>query len=184
MPRTYENPQETAKQAAWIEKQNHFAHTIRLLERSISVARRKPFIIVVRYNIGAKVTKTDFNSSKSYCDIFLDDTAGLVDQKTFRLILAHELGHVFYNFDEIKNAGFVFDSEDAPMEEEIYAWVFAYWLVFEKSEMFKIRGGDNESIYEGKELKQALFTFLRGDNIRDGKTICKHVKEQIERQEQ
>jgi Zn-dependent peptidase ImmA (M78 family) len=177
MPRKYEDPKKAAKEAAWIDKSNYLAHTIRSLEYSISRVRRKPFVIVVRK--GCRKTKADFHDSKSYCDIFLADATEQMDDKSFRLILAHELGHVFYNFDSLKEVGFSFDSEHTHIEEEVYAWVFAYWLIFEKSERFKSRDGDKCFIYEGNELKQALLTLIRDSGVENAKEICDHVKKQL-----
>ena len=105
-PRTYGDPEQTAKDAAWIEGPHYLAHTIRRLEHSISKMRRKPFIIVIQHGKGAKKTRADFNDSKNYCDIFLSHATELMDKKNTRLILAHELGHIYYNFDSIKKPGF------------------------------------------------------------------------------
>ncbi|MCL1894622.1 MAG: hypothetical protein FWG02_10415 [Holophagaceae bacterium] len=178
MPHTHQDPKITAKNVAWVDRSSYLAHTIRILEYSVSKVRRKPFVIIVRKNLGNSKTRADFNDRKNYCDIFLADTVEYMDNKKFRLVLAHELGHLFYNFDNLNKTGFSFDSEDAPLEEELYAWIFAYWLIFEKSEMFKSRGGDKDSIFEGDELKQALLTLIRESGVVDADYICKHVANQ------
>jgi len=153
---SYENPREAGKEAAWIDKKNQLAHTIRKLEQCVTKMRRRPFVIRVKNDAPEGMTRVDFNGKWNYADIFLDTATEHLENVKFRLTLAHEIGHIYFNYDALRGAEFTFSSFDATIGEEVYAWAFAFWLVFEKGEMFRERGGDPTCIYAKDDLKTAL----------------------------
>jgi Zn-dependent peptidase ImmA (M78 family) len=82
------------------------------------------------------------------------------DDRVVRLILAHELGHIVYNIDKLKDFNFV-GVRKANREEELFAWVFAYHLIKKKSGELQKDIERKRYIYPEDELRRSLFSIIK-----------------------
>jgi len=175
----------TAKEAALIaakvEKSNYLAHTIREIEYAISIMLSKNYRIHIHIPQEAKTSANVFR--ERCCEIQLEPvnedtvyTNEVKKDRRIRLTLAHELGHLIYNFDKLKDHEALNKRKCTP-EEEIYAWMFAYHLIEEKSNHHKIDIERKKHIYDDGELKQSLVSILENPNSKIDIVVIQGVKE-------
>jgi Zn-dependent peptidase ImmA (M78 family) len=79
--------------------------------------------------------------------------------KTVRLTLAHELGHLIYNFDLLEKIDWLNTSKTSNEEEE-FSWEFAYYLISEKSRAYASPSAYSRFHYGDQELKKAVRSLL------------------------
>jgi|TergutMp193P3_1026864.scaffolds.fasta_scaffold57523_2 hypothetical protein len=156
MEKYKDSPEDAAEILVTVKKDNYLAHTIREIGKVIYSAIGKNYHIVTR------VSPTLINDSKTIfhnrgCIIYLPFDCEEADDKAIRLILAHELGHLIYNVDKLSDFSFVGRME-APVEEELFAWQFAYHLIQKKSEELRRDIERKRYIYTGDDLKRSLFS--------------------------
>jgi Zn-dependent peptidase ImmA (M78 family) len=152
------SPREAATIVAVVDKSNYLAHTIREIELAILKEQGFHYHILTYASAMRKTAKIYF--SDECCTIQLPFMCEEMDDKNIRLILAHELGHVLHHFDNLKNPE-ILDNPDPPPEEEIYAWEFAYHLVWLKSESHKSDITRERFIYDTDKLRAALSNITR-----------------------
>jgi len=159
MERYESDPEAAAEIFGVVRKNNYLAHTIREIGYVIYRESGK------NYHIVTHTSETLKDSSKIMfynrgCTIFLPFDSEDMDDKAIRLILAHELGHIIYNVNKLNDFSFV-GFRDAPTEEELFAWRFAYYLIGRKSDEISRDVERKRYIYTGDELKRSLFATVR-----------------------
>lgn len=168
-------PEEAARIVSKVHKSNYLAHTIREIEMAILRSLGKNYSIVTYASV-AVTTTAKIRFCDRACMIRLPSECEDMDDKRIRLILAHELGHLIFNLDCLKNLE-VLENTKPTETEELSAWVFAYNLVLCKSNEHRdsIRHSKQIFTYEGDELKRALISVVRAQNpaIVDG--VCKAI---------
>jgi len=157
-----DDPHAAAEIVGRVEKTNYLAHSIRETEL-ILLERFGMHYHIVTYASERKCAKTYFVHRA--CIIRLPDNLcenelGDNRDRRLRLVLAHELGHLIYNINDLENSTIKsFDRVVSP-EEEIYAWTFAYCLVDKKSDYHKDVRHKDKFIYGPGELKNSLTNIL------------------------
>jgi hypothetical protein len=153
------SPKEAAVVVGKVEKSNYLAHTIREIELAILKTRGIHYhIITYASNTQNRTAKIHFSDQCSI--IRLPSECGEMDDKIIRLILAHELGHLVYNFDNLKTPEILENSKPSD-EEEGFAWVFAYHLINIKSDQHRSDIRRNQFVYDGGDLKRALSNIVK-----------------------
>jgi len=152
------SPKEAAEIVGVVEKRNYLAHTIRDIEYAILQKHSKHYRIITCTSLNTKKSKIIFFDRG--CEIWLTCECEEMDERKIRLILAHELGHLVYNIDKLKNPE-ILEGTVRSTKEEIYAWVFAYYLIDKKSAEHKSDMGRGKFIYHHGELKDSLTSILK-----------------------
>ena len=146
IPPDWNSAEDCARFFSRIEPENCLAYTIRKIEKVFYCLRRGR-----RYPIFLFETKEDLPNAlfpfEGCCYIRI--RAEGVPPQTIRLCLAHELGHLVYDF----RSG---SSHEESLEAEIFSWVFAYNLIKEKSDDYKRRQTYKEFQYSDRELKDSI----------------------------
>jgi len=153
------SPQEAAEIVGDVDKSNYLAHTIREIEVALVLTQEKHYhILTCESNLRAG--KIMFY--EHCCEIRLPAgrDAPYSDDRDIRLILAHELGHVIYNFDKLK-APSTLENLKPSDEQEVYAWLFAYHLIAAKSDGHRSDIRRKKFIYEHGDLKRSLYNILK-----------------------
>ncbi|MDR0881925.1 MAG: hypothetical protein LBP55_05225 [Candidatus Adiutrix sp.] len=158
MSENYNNPVVCAEIFGEVEKDNYLAHTIRAIEKYL-LRKRMHHYFINTYS-SERMTSADCKFFEKGCDIRLPKGDGTkADDKGIRLSLAHELGHIVFNFNNLDNFDFL-NSYPASAEEEIFAWEFANALIIKKS-----RGYEKENysafIYQPRELKDIILGVVK-----------------------
>jgi len=156
------SPKEAAEIVGVVEKRNYLAHTIRDIEYAILQKHNKHYHVVTYTSLNSKKSKIIFYDRG--CEIRLTRECEEMDERKIRLILAHELGHLVYNIDKLKNPE-IFEGTVRSVKEEVYAWVFAYHLIDKKSAEHKGDMGRGKFVYKHGELKDSLTSILK--NLKD-----------------
>lgn len=151
----------TSKDAAEIvgkvAKDNYLAHSIRQIELAILKTQS------IRYHIFTFASRLEASKiffSERYCAISLQEGHDdMVDEK-IRLILAHELGHLIYNIDKLKDCERL-NKEKKTDDEEKYSWEFAFHLINMKSAEHKSNQWQKKYVYDDCELKNMLSAILK-----------------------
>jgi hypothetical protein len=163
MREKYENlgkdPQEDARSVGEVEKSNYLAHTIREIELALLMAKHIHYRIVV-YASTTKNTVAKIHFSDQCSIICLPSDCEEMHDKLIRFTLAHELGHLIYNFDNLKNPE-ILDNRESTDEEEKYAWEFAFFLIKMKSEEHKNNIQHDKYVYTDGELKRSLLELVK-----------------------
>jgi hypothetical protein len=157
------SPKEAAEIVGEVEKSNYLAHTIREMELALMRTRRMHYHIFVYAATSPSCTKSKITFFDYCCEIRLAANCEKTDDRTIRLILAHELGHLIYNFDNLKNPE-ILENPTPSQKEEAFAWIFAYHLINVKSAYHKYTHGGGRFIYSTPELKDALSNLVRKKN--------------------
>jgi hypothetical protein len=154
------DPIDDARHLAVINRYNYLAHTIREMEYNIHCASAtRP-----SYHITVKMTGTRNCSSVAFfykrgCTIFLPCECADMEDEDIRLIMAHELGHISYDIDNLESkTGF---NVSPPDDEEYYAWIFAHSLLDAKSNGYKNGVGKDEYIYHFDDLDKLLMSNVK-----------------------
>jgi hypothetical protein len=163
------NPEAAAAIVGRVEKNNYLAHTIREIELAILI--KKGIHCHIATLMSESYRHTGIRFSKSGCEIRIRYPDPDLEHDAFlpnlgvRLVLAHELGHLTYNFDEIKeilergdpSSDYTYDRD-----EEVYAWRFARSLVLEKSKEYEDGFRLAEFVYDRSTIDRFLMWRLRG----------------------
>lgn len=150
-------PKEAADIVGEVEKRNYLAHTIRDIELAILRTQGKHYHIITHKSENIRKSKIIFFDRS--CEIRLTSDCEETDDRVIRLILAHELGHLVYNIDKLKNPELLKDIIPSD-KEEIYAWQFAYYLIEKKSDEHKEDMQRRKFVYKTGELKGSLEAIL------------------------
>jgi len=157
-----DDPQKAAEVVGQVEKTNYLAHTIREIEMAIHMKFGKHYHIVT-YTSNLRYAKTFFHTWGCLIrlpDGLCENELGTDRDRRIRLVLAHELGHLIYNLNEIRNPAIHSEDRKIPNEEEVYAWAFAYCLIDRKSDYHRDGRQKDQFIYESGELKTSLKNIL------------------------
>jgi hypothetical protein len=172
-----EDVAEIADGVGKMERHNYLAHTIRHIEHKLLTLNEKPYRVIAHPIEKARETRIEF--ANDCCDIFLDHTCEYRDDRDLRLMFAHELGHLVFNFGKIKGDVPSHSGKDASVEQEAFAWAFAYHLILTKSEEYK-KIGYNQFVYDPNELKATLFR-LMGEIRQDADEIRELMERHLKR---
>jgi hypothetical protein len=152
------SPKDAAGIVGEVDKRNYLAHTIRDIELAILRTQGKHYHIITCTSANSRKSKIIFFDQ--CCEIWLTSEYKEIDERGIRLILAHELGHLVYNIDKLKNPE-ILENVAPSDDQEIYAWKFAYHLIDKKS--FEHEGDMQRGkfVYGPGELKRSLASILR-----------------------
>lgn len=150
------NPETAAEFFVTVKKNNYLAHTIREIGQVIYSTIGKNYHILTRVSQTLKDDSKTFYHNRG-CIINLPYDCEDADDKTIRLILAHELGHIIYNIDRLNEFNFV-GQREALKEEEVFAWQFAYHLISKKSDELRKDIERKRYIYPKEEILRSLFS--------------------------
>jgi len=166
------DPVGDARRFAKINRHNYLAHTIREMEHDIHARKRLSYHITVKMTDMRNCASTVF-FYKHGCTIFLPSNPDDMGDEDVRLIMAHELGHISHNIDNIESlrGNNVSPTDD----EEYYAWLFAYGLLHAKSNSYEDGVGTDEYIYRGDELHKLLMRNVIRQKP-DGKDLCDKIR--------
>ena len=153
------NPKETAEAVGRVEKSSYFAHSIRKIEQYILRKYGKHYHVIT-YATTTQNKKSKITFRDQCCEIRLPSECEDIDDRKIRLTLGHELGHLVYNIDKLKNPE-ILENEKASDEEEQYAWEFAFYVVRMKSDEHKNNIERKKFIYSDEELKLSLSNVLK-----------------------
>ena len=178
MPNKYEglaikSAIEAADVVGKVEDSNYLAHTIREIELAMLKIWGVHYHIVTYEAATNNTAKIHFSDQCSTIRIPAARENTDMDDRRVRLTLAHELGHLVYNFDNLKNPE-VLKSRSATTKEEAFAWEFAFHLINMKSEGHKSDIRRKRFVYEGDALKQSLVAILRNHDpaVRDAVAVA------------
>jgi len=152
------SPEEEAKRIGKIEKSNYLAHSIRKIEQTIRKTLNKHYRIITHVPLAAK--KAQIHFFDQCCEIHLPAECEEMRDEQIRLILAHELGHLVFNIENLKNPE-ILDNTEAPNDEEQYAWTFAYHLIRTKSDEHRSNYRQKNFIYEDGVLKDKFSALVK-----------------------
>jgi len=175
------SPKDVAKVVGAVDRYNYLAHTIREIQSIIFKMYRKHYIINTYLKDVTRHTTIFFYEDHG-CDIYLSYECKTINEKDVRLKLAHELGHLVAKIDKLEELSGVAEySED----EEVFAWVFAYHLVLEKSEMHRSDIERKKHIFTPDQLKRALTQIMKNLSLDNGHgnvsdDVCKRVLKELE----
>jgi len=148
------------------------AHTIREIEDKIFEKHAFNYLIKTRIHEDAKTGMCHFDIHG--CTIYLAKDASGADVKDVRLRLAHELGHIALNIDNLSK--FIGKRRtEYPIEEEADAWEFAYHLLWEKSESYKNEPYRDFKYSSNKELQAAIIRLAGGHGEKTQKVVEKRL---------
>jgi Zn-dependent peptidase ImmA (M78 family) len=94
------------------------------------------------------------------CEIRLPCDCEEMDDIKIRQILAHELGHLIYNMDNLKTPE-VLEQAGRTDAEELFAWEFAFYLIKKKSDEHRSNREIGRHIFTLDELKQSIISLVR-----------------------
>jgi len=152
------SPKEEASGIGKVEKSSYFAHSIRKIEQIIREKLNKHYRIIT--HVSKSATKASIRYFDQCCEIHLPAECEEMDDEKIRLILAHELGHLIYSIERLKNPE-ILDNMPTSNEEEQYAWEFAFYLVKTKSDEHRSNIRQNKFIYDDYDLKKMLSAIVK-----------------------
>ena len=153
------SPEEAAKVVGEVEKSNYLAHSIREIQQAILRNKGENYHIISRIVGAGSSTSKVFFFNKG-CEIFLPHECEEMDDKKIRLILAHELGHIVFNIENLMNPE-ILENTEASNEEEFYAWKFAFNLIKMKSDEHRSNSRQSKFIYHDDDLKSQLSALVK-----------------------
>jgi len=155
------SPKDAVEIVGNVEKHNYLAHTIREIELAILLTQSHHHLITTRLNETTRQTEIMIHPRGS--DIMLAyDLAN--NELLTRLTIAHELGHLVYNFDKLKGPDVQITGSSASQEEEVYAWEFAARLIDKKSKEHKENIEHGNYIHTTRTIKATLAGHLKDKN--------------------
>jgi hypothetical protein len=166
-------PEDLAKFFGSIEEaDNYLAHSIRKIEKFFfedKLKRKHAYPIQIQ-EIARDNYTVEFCERGCVIRIFIDG----IKPQVIRLRLAHELGHIVYDYYD-KNSHKRNSSRDrTSLKEEFFCWVFAYNLIKTKSDEYKNVNGFSNFRYNDSELAKSILVFAeKADNadIYEGKKL-------------
>jgi len=150
---------EAAKIVGEVEKYNYLAHSIREIEFAILKLKGKNYHIIT-YATTMDLKKSQIAFFDNCCIIRLPYECKEMNDQKIRLILAHELGHLIFNFEDLMNPEKLANTMASDAEEQ-YAWEFAFYLISMKSTEHKSNARQNKFVYEDYDLKNMLSAILK-----------------------
>ena len=164
------SPQEAADIVGKVSRRNYLAHTIRDIELAILLTQKIHYHIIKLASETNRLSKIYF--CEQGCEIWLASDEIVTDERKIRLILAHELGHLIHNIDKLKDTDHLnkicnrVKQGGINKDEEIYAWDFAFFLIFKKSleHQNDIKNQKGKFVYKPGELKKSIVDILRESN--------------------
>ena len=169
-------PDEAAKIVGEVEKRNYLAHSIREMENALS---RPPYSKRYRIITHVPTAKNEYSTIIFHvhcCVILLPSRCETMSDKRIRLALGHELGHLIFNFDNLENSD-ILERKKPSIEEEIFAWKFAYYLIKLKSKQHKKNDELKVFVYNGNELKGAISDIVKEKNVEIHSIILQSLNE-------
>jgi len=152
------DPFKAAEYFAEIEHSNYLAHSIRKIEDEFINEGGVPYRIFTK--VSANISNAVTLFFKDFCIINLPKSE---DEKMIRLELGHELGHLIFRFDDLKNSRGSNNMETSHCEE-VFAWVFAYNLIRIKSDMHEDNKQMKKFVYETGRLKTDFLDTIKKKN--------------------
>jgi Zn-dependent peptidase ImmA (M78 family) len=154
------SPKDAAKVVGDVDRLNYLAHSIREIELAILQTQGRHYHIIT-YPL-KNIRKSSILFYDHCCEIRLTYEYDKIDERIMRLILAHEIGHLVYNIDKLRNPELLKNVVPSN-NEEIYAWQFAYHLINEKSLEHEINIQQKKFIYQPGELKKSIAAVLKDE---------------------
>ena len=151
------SPKDAAEIVGDVDRLNYLAHSIREIELAILQTQGRHYHIIT-YPL-KNIRKSSILFYDHCCEIRLTYEYDEIDDRIMRLILAHELGHLIYNIDKLKNPE-VLENVKPSDEQEIYAWRFAYHLINKKSMVHETDMQRKKFVYKSGDLKQSIAAIL------------------------
>ncbi len=151
-------PKEEASGIGKVEKSSYFAHSIRKIEQMIREKLNKHYRIIT--HVSKSATKASIRYFDQCCEIHLPAECEEMDDEKIRLTLAHELGHLVYSIERLKNPE-ILDNMLTTNDEEQYAWEFAFYLVKTKSDEHRSSIRQNKFVYDDYDLKKMLSAIVK-----------------------
>jgi len=152
------SPKEAADIVGEVDKLNYLAHSIREIELAILQTQGRHYHIIT-YPL-KNIRKSSILFYDQCCEIRLTYEYDKIDDRIMRLILAHELGHLIYNLDKLKNPE-ILENVTPSDEQEIYAWQFAYHLINKKSSEHENNTQQKKFVYKSGDLKKSITAILQ-----------------------
>jgi Zn-dependent peptidase ImmA (M78 family) len=153
------SPKQAAEIVGNVEKYNYLAHSIREIEFAILKLKSKNYhIITYATTMDTKKSKIAFYDK--CCIIRLPYEHDDMSDQKIRLLLAHELGHLVFNFEDLTNPEKLVNTATSN-EEELFAWEFAFHLINMKSEEHKNNIARHKFIYDNRDLKKMLSAIVK-----------------------
>jgi len=152
------SPKEAASIVGEVDRRNYLAHSIRDIELAILKTQGRHYHIITYTSENSRKSKITFYDQ--CCEIRLTCEYNDMDERRIRLVLAHELGHLVYNIDKLKNPE-ILENVVPSDTEEIYAWQFAYHLIDKKSVEHKEDMQRKKFVYPSGELKKSVISILK-----------------------
>ena len=129
----WDSPEDCARVFSYVAEDNYLAHSIREIEKTILRKHSINYHILI-FKQGRDIPFKVF-FRKNSCEIRIQDIE-ISSIISVRLRLAHEIGHLIYNIDLLPNSEKI-DALNrrgtASLEEELFAWIFAFEMIKEKS---------------------------------------------------
>jgi len=166
------SPKEAAEIVGDVDKLNYLAHSIREIELAILQTQGRHYHIIT-YPL-KNVRKSSILFYDQCCEIRLTYEYDNIDDRIMRLILAHELGHLIYNLDKLRNPE-VLENVAPSDEQEIYAWLFAYHLINMKSIEHENNMQQKKFVYRSGELKDSIKAILKNQKPEIYETVIKNL---------
>jgi len=152
------SPKEAAEIVGDVDKLNYLAHSIREIELAILQTQGRHYHIIT-YPL-KNIRKSSILFYDKCCEIRLTYEYDKIDDRIMRLILAHELGHLIYNLDKLRNPE-VLENVAPSDEQEIFAWQFAYYLIDKKSLEHENNIQQKKFVYKSGDLKKSITAILQ-----------------------
>jgi hypothetical protein len=146
-----------AEMVGKVRKENYLAHSIREIEHYLLQKYSIHYHIITFQSYAVSKSKIFFWNT--CCEIRLPKEDKNIDDKKIRLKLAHELGHLVYNIDNLNNPEFLENTRPTDAEE-IFSWEFAFHLIHEKSVEYETSVLRKKFIYKDHELKASIAGLL------------------------
>jgi len=151
-------PSEAAEIVGTVEKANYFAHSIREIQNAILATLNMNYHITTHVFINNNKARILFYDT--CCEIWLPCECEEMDDIKIRQILAHELGHLIYNFDKLKTPE-ILEKLKRTDNEELRAWEFAFHLVKKKSDEHRSNKAINKHIFTKDEILSSITALVR-----------------------
>jgi len=152
------SPKDAARIVGEVDRRNYLAHSIRDIELAILQTQGRHYHIITYTSESSRKSKIIFYDQ--CCEIRLTCEYNDIDERRIRLVLAHELGHLIYNIDKLKNPE-ILENVAPSDKEEIYAWQFAYHLIDKKSFEHENNMQRKKFVYRSGELKDSITAILK-----------------------
>jgi len=161
-PGLWEYAESRAQFFGHLETDNFLAHTIRKIEKKFfeeKLERRHSFSIQIQ-EIARDSYEVEFCDRGCVIRIF---TEGVAPQ-AIRIRLAHELGHIVYDFHDLSPS----KVDRSSLPEEFFCWVFAYGLIKTKSDQYRSMNAFKDFQYTDRQLASSIIAFAEKADIYDG----------------